>query len=265
MTAPQLDTFDILLASVLILINGGVSWAFNLGLERSLAVAAVRSIVQLLLVGLILKFVFEASSPLVTAAFAMVMAVAAAYEVLSRQDKRIRGATAYALAAATPFLSGLVTTLFATVVIMQPDPWYAPQYLLPLLGMVMGNTLTGVSLVLSDMVDTTRRERNAIEARLSLGATRYAAMQPALRKALKMALMPTLNVMAASGIVWLPGMMTGQILAGADPIQATKYQILIMFLIAGATTLAALCVGVGALLLLTDERHRLRLDRVVPR
>lgn len=265
MTTPQLDSFDLLLASILIVINGGVSWAFNLGLERSLAIAAIRSVVQLLLTGLVLKFVFEASSPLVTAAFAVVMAAAAAYEVLSRQEKRIRGGVAYTMAALTPFVSGLITTLFATVVIIQPEPWYAPQYLLPLLGMVMGNTLTGVSLVLSDMIETARRERNAIEARLSLGETRFSAMQSALRKALKMALMPILNIMAASGIVWLPGMMTGQILAGADPIQATKYQILIMFLIAGATTLAAVGVGVGTLLLLTDDRHRLRLDRILHR
>lgn len=265
MSAPQLDTVDLLLATLLVVINGGVSWAFSLGLERSLAIAAIRSVVQLLLVGLLLKFVFEASSPLITTIFALVMAVAAAYEVLSRQDRRIRGSAAYALAATTPFLSGLLTTLFATVVIMRPDPWYAPQFLLPLLGMIMGNTLTGVSLVLSDMTETARREHNAIEARLALGETRFTAMQPALRKALKMALMPTLNIMAASGIVWLPGMMTGQILAGADPIQATKYQILIMFLIAGATTLAAVFVGMGAMLLLTDERHRLRLDRITKR
>ena len=76
--------------------------------------------------------------------------------------------------------------------------------------------------------------------------------------------MPILNAMAAAGIVTLPGMMTGQILAGADPVEAAKYQIMIMFLIASATGLGAFCTGFGAVLLLTDHRHRLRLDRLSP-
>jgi putative ABC transport system permease protein len=133
---------------------------------------------------------------------------------------------------------------------------------LPILGMVLGNALTGMSLVLDTMTEAATRERSAIEARLALGQPRLEALSGPLRSSLRAGLMPILNAMAASGIVSLPGMMTGQILSGVDPVEATKYQILIMFLIAGATALAVVAAGIGGVRLLTDARHRLRLDRV---
>ena len=105
-------------------------------------------------------------------------------------------------------------------------------------------------------------ERAAIEARIALGSSRFEALHDVLRRALRTGMMPILNGMAASGIVALPGMMTGQILAGADPVEATKYQILIMFLLAGATAAGVVLAGVGAVLLITDDRHRLRLERI---
>ncbi|MEL7048483.1 MAG: ABC transporter permease, partial [Pseudomonadota bacterium] len=95
-----------------------------------------------------------------------------------------------------------------------------------------------------------------------LGQPRFEAFKDVLSQSLKTGLLPILNAMAASGIVALPGMMTGQILAGADPVDATKYQILIMFAIAGSTALGVLLAGLGTLYLLTDDRHRLRLDRL---
>ena len=131
--------------------------------------------------------------------------------------------------------------------------------------MVLGNALTGVGLVLNTLTTSAHRDRAAIEARLALGATRHEAMSDILRGALKTGMMPIVNAMAASGIVSLPGMMTGQILAGVDPIEATKYQILIMFVIAGSTALGVVVAGFGGVYLLTDDRHRLRLDRLAER
>jgi putative ABC transport system permease protein len=141
--------------------------------------------------------------------------------------------------------------------IIAPDPWYAPRYILPVLGMVLGNTMTAVALVLDGLSEAASRDRAAIEARLALGARRFGALSDPLRSALRTAMTPMLNAMATTGIVALPGMMTGQIIAGADPVGAAKYQVLIMFLIAGATALGAFLAAVGAVFLLTDERHRL--------
>lgn len=253
---------DLALAAILLIANGAVSFWFRLGLERSIAISAVRMVLQLAVVALALRFIFELNTPLWTVLFAMFMAAAAAFEVISRQERRIAGPVAMALGAAAPFFSGLLATLFATTLVIGPDPWYAPRYVLPLFGMMLGNAMAGTSLVLDAMTSGAQRERSAIEARLALGAGRFEAFDTVLKRALTTGLLPILSAMATTGIVALPGMMTGQILAGIDPVSAAKYQVMIMFLIAGATGIAVVGAGLGAVLLLTDERHRLRLDHL---
>jgi len=154
--------------------------------------------------------------------------------------------------------------VFALTVAVRPTPWYEPRYALPLLGMVLGNVMTGVSIALNDLGLTATRERNAIEAQLALGASWWQALRPTTRRALRSGFIPIVNSMAATGVVSLPGMMTGQILAGVDPTEAVRYQLLVMFLIAGATGTGVLLAVFTALWRLTDERHRLRLDRLTP-
>ncbi len=264
MTYVPLSYGGLALAATLILLSGVLSVAFRLGLERNLLVAALRMIVQLTAVGFILKTIFDQASPLWTALFAAVMLAATGYEARRRQERRIEGWQALLLGASVPFMAGLVATVFAVTAVIGAEPWYAPRYLLPLLGMMAGNALAGVALVLDTMTTTASRERVAIEARLALGASRFEAFEHVTRRSLATGLMPILSAMSVSGLVSLPGMMTGQILAGADPVEATKYQIMIMFLIAGSTALAVVVSGLAAVLLLTDHRHRLRLDRLGP-
>jgi putative ABC transport system permease protein len=155
-------------------------------------------------------------------------------------------------------------TVLALAGLVGPTPWYSPQYAIPLFGMVMGNSMTGISLGLNTLSVAMVRERTAVEAQLMLGASRWTALRPAIRQALRSGFMPIVNSMAATGVVFLPGMMTGQILAGVDPNQAIRYQLLIMFLIAGATGSGVLLAVFAAAWRLTDERHRLRLDRMTP-
>ena len=257
-----LTTFDLLLAATLLAINAAISWGFRLRLERSIAIAVVRMVVQLALIGLVLKFIFAQTSPIWTIMLALVMVIAAAIEVMTRQANPVRGWRAFGLQTATLFFIGMAVTGLGVGVIIGPDPWYTPRYVLPILGMVLGNTLTGMCLVLDTMTETATRERGAIEARLALGSHRFKAMSNVLHVAMRTGMIPILNAMATTGIVALPGMMTGQILAGIDPVEAAKYQVLIMFLIAGATALGVVCAGVGAIILLTDDRQRLRLDRI---
>jgi len=147
---------------------------------------------------------------------------------------------------------------------LRPDPWYDPRYGLPLLGMILGNTMTGVSLGLSSLTNGLVQRRAAVEARLMLGHDRRSACGPVIRQAMRNALMPIINVMSATGVVSIPGMMTGQILGGVPPSEAVKYQILIMFLIAGGVGMGAVAAVFGGVYRLTDSRHRLRLDRLMP-
>ena len=265
MSYVALSYSDLLFAAILILVNGLISLRFSLGLERTLLIATLRMVVQLSLIGFVLKFIFAQTSPLWTMALALIMVAVAGREVLARQSNPIGGWWSYGLGSSILLFVGIAAAVYAVAIVIHPSPWYAPRYIVPVLGMVLGNMLTGIALALETLTSNARRERAAIEARIALGAPRLEAMGDVLRQALRTGMMPIINAMAASGLVSLPGMMTGQILSGVDPVDAAKYQILIMFLIAGSSALGILLAGLGGVHLLTDERHRLRLDRLKKR
>jgi len=183
--------------------------------------------VQLLLVGLVLRTVFDLQSPWLVAAVLAAMFVTASYEILLRQERRFVGLWRAGIGAGTTLLATLFVTGFALLT-LRPEPWFSPQVVIPLAGIVLGNVMNGVSISLNAFNTSLVRERAAIEARLALGATRYEALKAMQRSALRSGMIPIINQMSAAGIVTLPGMMTGQILAGMAPLDAAKYQILIL-------------------------------------
>jgi len=257
-----LSWLDLALASVFLLLNAAISLVLRLGLERQLLVNAARMLVQLLMLGLVLKSVFALASPAITALVALIMIGFASREIRARQNRRLAGLWGYGIGAGAMMTAGTIVTVFALTLQIQPDPWWSPRFALPLFGMILGNTMTGVSLGLDTLHTTLRRERNAVEARLLLGHTRFEAVSPTARAAMRSGFMPIINSMAATGVVSIPGMMTGQILSGVDPNEAVKYQLLITILIGGATGLGVIGAILGSLWRLTDDRHRLRLDRM---
>ena len=262
MTFISLTYTDLVLASLLLLVAGGASLYLRLGLERQLGIAALRMVVQLMLIGLILKVLFAIVSPLWTGMAALFMALMAGREVMARQERNFSGFWSYGLGTSSLMLAGTLVTVLALTTQIRPDPWFDPRYAIPLLGMILGNTMNGISIGLDRLLTTAVRERQVLEARLALGHDRMRAFGPLIRNACRGGLMQIVNSMSAAGVVSLPGMMTGQILAGIDPTEAVKYQILILFLIAGATGIGVLTAVIAAALRLTDDRHRLRLDRL---
>ena len=141
-------------------------------------------------------------------------------------------------------------------------PWYDPRYFIPLGGMIMGNSMTSVALGAERLHSGLLGSSAEVEGALMLGATPADAARPFVKHAFGAAVLPTVNSMMGMGIVFLPGMMTGQILAGAEPVEAVKYQILIMGLIMGATTAGTALAVQVACRHLFDTRERLRLDRI---
>jgi len=262
MTYISLEISDLALAALLLVINAGLSLSLQLGLERALIIATLRMVVQLALVGLILTKLFALASPFWTALAALVMIGFAGREVVARQQEGFTRFWAYGIGTGATLVAATLAVLFALSTQVQPDPWYDPRYALPLLGMVLGNTMTGISLGLQALTEGAKTRRTAVEAQLTLGATRRLAFRPLLRDSLRTALMPIINAMSATGLVALPGMMTGQILAGVPPVEAVKYQLLIMFLIAGGVAVGAIAAVLAGYFRLTDGRHRLRLDRL---
>lgn len=262
MAVISLDLADLALAALLLVLNGALSLLLQLGLGRSLLIAAVRMVAQLGLMGLVLEYLFASRSPWLTLLAALVMIAFAGQEIFTRQRRRLRGGWTWSLGAGAMLLAAGVVTVFALTTQLRPDPWYDPRYAIPLLGMILGNTMTGIALGLNTLTEQAYASRAAIEARLALGDDSRLALRPVVQGALATALTPIVNTMAVTGVVSLPGMMTGQILAGAPPLEAVKYQILILFLVAGGTALGASCAVLGAAARLTDPRQRLRLDRL---
>ena len=261
MSAPALGYADLAAASLLIVLNAGLSVALNLGLARSLLVAGVRVVVQLLLIGLVLKTVFALDSPWLVGAVVALMFGTASYEIWSRQQRRFAGWWGLGVGTGTTMLATLFVTVFA-VLLLRPAPWYSPQVIIPMLGIVLGSVMNGVAISLSAFNAGVVRERSAIEARLALGWGKFAALKSMQQSALKSGMIPIINQMSAAGIITLPGMMTGQILAGMAPFEAAKYQILILFLLSGGAGLGAFAATTMAVWRITDERDRLRLDRL---
>jgi putative ABC transport system permease protein len=257
-----LNYWDIALAALLLFINAGLSLAFRLGLGKRLLIAGTRMMVQLTMVGLVLKALFALVSPLFTGLAVLVMVLFAGREATARQERRFEGYWSYGIGTGSMMAAGLIVTVFGLTTQIHADPWYDPRYALPILGMILGNTMNGVSLGLDRLMSGATLQRAAIEAQLMLGADIKQAMRSVVGEAIRAGMIPIINSMSAAGLVSLPGMMTGQILAGVAPVEAVKYQILIIFLIVGGTGLGTFVAVIAASRRLTDERQRLRLDRL---
>lgn len=262
MSVIHLSMLDLGLAALLVLLLAVLSMVMRLQLERQILISATRTTIQLLLIGLVLKTLFTSSNLFWIAIMALVMLTVAGREVMQRQKRAFSGWWGYGLGTLSMFVSSFATAIFALLVVIGTDPWYLPQYSIPLLGMMLGNTMNGVALALDRLTSSAWEQRAIIETRLSLGQDWYEAIRDISRDSLRTGMLPIINAMAAAGIVSLPGMMTGQILSGTPPLEAVKYQILIMFMIAAGTGFATvIATGLGARRLF-DARQRLSLYRL---
>jgi putative ABC transport system permease protein len=255
-----LTPLDLGLAALLVLALAGASLRLGLGLGSRIVVAAVRTTVQLLLIGLVLRVLFAQVHLLWVTLMAVGMLLAAGREVMARQQRRLRGWWGFGTGTGAMFVSSFAVTVLALVAIVGTEPWYAPQYAIPLLGMLLGNTMTGIALAMDRLTDAAWQQRTVIEQRLLLGEDAGSAFGEIRRESMRTGMIPIVNAMAAAGLVSLPGMMTGQILAGSPPLEAVKYQIMIMFLITAGTGFGVMIALWITARRLFDDRHRLRLD-----
>lgn len=258
----ELGAGDLALASLLILLNAAISFLFRLGLGRRLLFAAARAVAQLLLLGLLLRWVFEQEHPGLVLALMSAMAIVAGIEAVRRTEHRIAGA--FPLTMGVVLVSSMAITMYGTQLVIGPTPWYEPQLLIPIMGMILGNTLNGISLGLETTLAGFRREREQVEMLLAHGATRAQASREVIGRAVRTGTIPILNSMVAAGLISIPGMMTGQILSGEPPFNAACYQIFILFCIAGGVALGTVGVVLGASRLVFDQRGRLRAERIRP-
>ena len=214
-----------------ILIAGAGSIALRLGLERDLLIGTVRTFAQLAILGYVLKLILLLFS---------FMVFWAAHAIRGRVEEQ-------AVSIFIPTFISMVSsytlvTLLVTSVIVQVKPWYTPQYFIPLGGMIIGNSMNAITISLDRLFSDLRKQRDEVELALCLGATYQEATGTILRNTIRAGMIPSINSMMTVGLVSIPGMMTGQILAGSDPVIAIKYQIIVMLMLVASTAIGSVIV-----------------------
>lgn len=239
-TIIDLNIVDLALVYAVTLFVFGLCRFQKSGQGRALIFASLRMVVQLLAVGYLLHLIFQIKSPWPVMLILVVMGGFAIQTVSARVEEKMPHF--YRIVSTSIFIGCGLTTFYFCQVVIGLSPWYDPRYLIPLAGMIIGNSMTGASLAAERLASEMRTRRDAIETALCLGATSRMAAREIVRGAFRAALIPSINSMAAMGIVFLPGMMTGQILSGVEPILAVKYQIAIMCILSGSVAITSLLI-----------------------
>ncbi len=244
---PQLAVALVLMAITLVL-----SRIERLGLEKDLLVATLRSFIQLMAVGYVLQAIFSANQWYWVLLTLAVMTAVAGHTAAER-SKEIPQARWIAILSVG--IGGLGTLgIIMGLGLINTSPWYV----IPIAGMILGNSMNGAALAMNRVSSEIKLRHAQIEAALSLGATSRQAVDPALKAAAKAAMIPNINSMMTVGIVSLPGMMTGQIIAGQAPTEAVRYQIVVLYMITAAVTMASLAAALWSYRQFFTKAHQLR-------
>jgi len=257
-----LSNADLALAFSLIILLGIFTYRMNLGNTRQLFVAALRNFLQLLLLGYVLNFVFDSHNIWFIGFISLIMLLVAGWEINLRQKYRLKRNLGFKIGVLALFISSFTLTWLALQFIVVPEPWYHPQYAIPLLGMLLGNTMNGISLGMDKLNHLIYQQRFMIEQRLMLGEESCDVVRQIRNDAIRTGMIPILNSMAIAGIVSLPGLMTGQILSGTAPAEAVKYQILIFYMISSGTGFGIIFAVWQISKNMFDHRQRLLIEQL---
>ena len=252
----NLGIVDLAVVYGLLLLIIGLARLNRFGQEKEMLVASVRMLVQLIAIGYVLKVIFALDQPWAVLLILFVMLAVAVQMTVARVQQQMPGI--YRIVGGALFLGCGCTTFVFCTLIVGLSPWYDPRYLIPLAGMIIGNSMTGSSLAAERLSSEINDRREEIETALCLGFSARKAAQPAVHSAFRAALIPTVNAMAAMGIVFLPGMMTGQILSGTEPLLAVRYQIAIMCVITISVALTSCLIVWQGVRSFFTTAHQLR-------
>ncbi len=236
----EISPLQLALCLAFVVVAGVGSLLFKLRLEKDLVWGTVRTFAQLFLVGYILKFIFDIKNPYLVILCYLWMIFWAAQTISGRvKEKKVHLFTPTFV---SMVVSYMIVAIVVTGAILQVKPWYTPQYFIPLGGMIIGNSMNAISIALDRLFSDLRKESDSIELALCLGATYQEATSDILRAVIKAGMIPSINALMTVGLVSLPGMMTGQILSGTQPLTAIKYQILVMLMLVASTAIGSLIV-----------------------
>ncbi len=239
----KLDLVDLASATALIAVVIGLSVWENLGLEINLVLATGRTILQLVVLGYVLDFIFAFNNAWAVLAFLALLLTITAIGTRNRISQKIP--QVLPLVWGSLLLSTIVAIVYTNLVIIQPNRWYEPQYVIPLAGIILGNAMNAAAIAGERLVNTIKNSHLEIETHLSLGATPQQAIAQYRKDAIRAGLIPTINQMMIIGLVTIPGFVAGQILSGVSPLDAASYQIVIMLITAFANLLTIILLTKG--------------------
>jgi putative ABC transport system permease protein len=228
-----IDSTSLLIASSLVLVSLYLSYSQKLGLEKETLVSVARAVVQLVIVGYILEYIFGLESPLFTTLLLLFMTFNAAYNA-SKRGKGVKKILAISFGS---IATGAVLTL--SILVFSKTIAYEPYQIIPVGGMIISNSMVALGLCYRQMLSDFKSKKEEIEIKLSLGADILPSSVGIIRDAIKTGVIPTIDSAKTLGIVSLPGMMTGLILAGISPIEAIKYQIMVTFMLLSTTSISS--------------------------
>ncbi len=237
---------------VLVAVAVVLSWREGLGLERTLVWSAARALVQLLLVGAALALVIDPDRPLFLSWIWVVVMLGFAADVARRRSPEVPGMATLALLAFAATGAVAIGVLFGLGILPLEG-----RTLVPMAGLAIGNAMSATVLAARRITEEIRDKRLEVEARLALGQSSRQAARPYVRSALRAALIPQIETTKAVGIVFLPGAMTGLILAGVEPVDAVLVQVVVMYLVLGSAATATAVVAIGLVRRLFTPDHRL--------
>ena len=235
----DISVIQLLIAYVFVIITLIIVRIRGIKRERQIFISCIRMTLQLVIAGYVLLYVFDNPSWYLTFLIVGIMLAFSIFNIYKRaaykpnHDMKL-------LIAASMIVGTLITIGIFIVLVIQVNPWYNPQYFIPITGMIVGNSMTGITLGLNKLNTEMKDKKNIVENSLMLGATPKQATKQLVNNAFDTALLPTINSMIGMGIVSLPGMMTGQILSGTLPTVAIKYQIGIMLAIMASVSLTVI-------------------------
>lgn len=235
----ELNLWQMISAFVFVVILLVIIKLKGISREKELLISSVRMTIQLILTGYILVYIFNSPSPVYTILIIAATEAFAIYNIIKRTKSKL--SKDLKIIISLSMLAGTLSCIFYFIlIVVRISPWYSPQYFIPISGMLIGNSMTGISLGLNRLVDGIKENKNLVEGALMLGATPKIASNQIVNNAFDSAILPTINSMVGMGIVFLPGMMTGQILSGTSPVTAINYQIAIMLGILGSVSLTVI-------------------------
>jgi len=229
-----MDTTSLVIASTLIIIPIFISYKEHLGLEKEIIISVLRAVIQLAIVGYVLDVIFGLENPIFTIVLVLIMLINAAINTKKRGEG-IRNVVKISFV--SMFLGTSVTMV---VLVISGALKFVPNEIIPVAGMVISNAMVAIGLSYRNLNNSFKSRREEVEVKLSLGADIKDAVSGILRESIKIAIIPTLDSAKTLGIVSLPGMMTGLILAGASPLMAIKFQIMVTFMIISSSSIATM-------------------------